>query len=101
MTTVTLYTAKPFLLQDPGKTGAALAKETIILEPTSPTTHFAFKPPPHNYVDSHGNVVVEAAPEGSGKKESNRIRLDRFQHVPGSLVCHGSLGHVKVRHTSL
>lgn len=76
--------------------GALLVKETIILEPTSPTTHFAFKPPPHNYVDSQGNVVVEAAPEGSGGKDNDRIRLDRFQHVPGSLVCRGSLGHVKV-----
>lgn len=89
-------TATPTFYQDPGKTGAPLANETIILEPTSPTTHFVFKPPPHNYVDCHGNVVVEAAPEGSGGKDSDRIRLDRFQHVPGSLVCRGNLGHVKV-----
>ena len=75
-------------------------KETIILEPTSPTTHFAFKPPPHNYVDSQGNVVVETAPEGSRAKENDRIRLDRFQHIPGSLVCRGRLGHVKVRSKS-
>ena len=72
-------------------------KETIILEPTSPTTHFAFKPPAHNYVDSQGNVVVETVPDGGRAKENDRIRLDRFQHVPGSLVCRGNLGHVKVR----
>eukprot|EP00752_Nemacystus_decipiens_P007651 g6840.t1 len=88
----------PMLFQfckDPGKTGAPPVKETIILEPTSPTTHFAFKPPPHNYVDSQGNVVVETAPEGSRVKDDGRIRLDRFQHVPGSLVCRGNLAHVK------
>lgn len=86
----------PSFLQDPGKAGAPLAKETIILEPTSPTTHFAFKPPPHNYVDSQGNVVVEAALEGNRGRDDDRMRLDRFQHVPGSRVCRGSLGHVKV-----
>lgn len=65
------------------------------MEPTSPTMHFVFKPPPHNYVDSQGRVVI-AAQEGSGGNDNDRIRLDRFRHVPGSLVCRGSLGHVKV-----
>lgn len=79
--------------------GAPLTKETIILEPTSPTTHFAFSRPSHNYVDRQGDVVTDAAPEGGGDggKGGDRMRLDRFQHVPGSLVCRGTLGHVKVR----
>lgn len=88
-TTASIY------LQDPGKAGGRLTKETIILEPTSPTTRFVFKPPPHNYVDSHGRVVI-AEPEGNGRNDNDRMTLDRFQHVPGSLVCRGSLDHVKV-----
>ncbi|CBN79756.1 conserved unknown protein [Ectocarpus siliculosus] len=81
--------------EDPGKAGGHFSKETIILEPTSPTTHFVFKPPPRNCVDSEGRVVLEASSEGVRIKDDDRIRLDRFQHVPGCMVCRGSLGHVK------
>lgn len=88
--------------QDPGKTGERCKKETIILEPTSPTTHFAFKPPPHELVDIRAGVAVHAVevlPEGDEGRDDDRIRLDRFEHVPGCMVCRGSLGHVKVECT--
>ncbi|CAN0023315.1 unnamed protein product, partial [Scytosiphon promiscuus] len=87
----------PMLFQfskEPLKVGRASNEETVVLDPTSPATHFVFKPPPHSYVDGQGRVVVEAASsEGLAGKGDDRMRLDRFQHVPGCLVCLGSVGH--------
>ncbi|CAM9644454.1 unnamed protein product, partial [Laminaria digitata] len=94
----TLQPWKPPLLfqfcKDPGKTGERCTKETIILEPTSPTTHFVFTPAPHETKLAETSRGEEA--EARGPRDDDKIRLDRFEHIPGCSVCRGSLGHVKV-----
>lgn len=92
--------------QDPAQTGGRLTKETIILEPTSPTTHFVFKPAARDALELKEGAAArtesaaggEEAVFGAGGKggDADEMRLDRFKHVPGCLVCRGNLGHVKV-----
>lgn len=87
--------------QDPARTGGRLTKETIILEPTSPTTHFVFKPAARDTVRTEAVAAaargaVDFGTGGGGGGDGDEMRLDRFKHVPGCVVCRGSLGHVKV-----
>lgn len=87
------------------------SRETIILEPTCQTTHFSFETAPPRLASliergrgdpgEAAEAVAVRPPEPSRPARvdggvCDKIRLDRFQHVPGSLVCFESLEHVKV-----
>lgn len=102
------------LHQDASNTGERCTKETIILEPTSPVTHFIFNNSPHEDIkrqhrenqkakknDSPAPALRELPTTADGDRVDvvgdQWMRLDRFRHIPGCLVCRGNLGHVKVK----